>query len=308
MRRRNEFLLLVSVLLAAPLVAQTTARTANAPAKPVVSAPAHKTTPTLQAKSKIKKREAAKKADPEKPVTPPPPPPTPEQMAPAPPQVSYQNGQLTIQSQNSTLADILNAVRRQTGTQMDVPPGAASQRIATRLGPGAPQDVLRSLLNGSKFDYIILGSANTPGGVQRLILTPRTGGPATAPAVSQNPPMQGNAAAPEPESGDEEQPMVEDNPPEPMEPEQGTPEQAQPEQPQPGPGQPIGQPASGISPQPGQPVQPQPGQPIQQAQPNTEQQQDNQGQPQVKTPEQLLQELQRMQQQQQQQQQQQPPQ
>src|SRR5436305_9675084 len=43
------------------------------------------------------------------------------------PQVNYQNNQLTIVAPNSTLADILRAVKKQTGAEIEVP--AAPERV-----------------------------------------------------------------------------------------------------------------------------------------------------------------------------------
>jgi hypothetical protein len=111
-----------------------------------------------------------------------------EQQAPTAPQVSYRNGQLTIDASNSTLSSILRAVQVQTGASMDVPSGAGSERVAMRLGPGQPRDVLHTLLNGSKFDYMILGVAGSPGAIQRVILTPKQAGGATTAQASNAPP------------------------------------------------------------------------------------------------------------------------
>src|SRR5690242_8908758 len=49
------------------------------------------------------------------------PPPTLEQMPASPPEVTFAGGQLTIAASNSTLADILQAVKAKTGAAMDVP-------------------------------------------------------------------------------------------------------------------------------------------------------------------------------------------
>src|SRR5438876_7906355 len=89
-----------------------------------------------------------------------------------PPQVSFQNGQLTIVAQNSTLGDILHAVHRQTGANFDVP-ASATERVVTHLGPGPARDVLASLLNGSHFDYVMVGSPNNPGALDHVILMPK---------------------------------------------------------------------------------------------------------------------------------------
>lgn len=201
-------------------------------------------------------------------ATPPPvpqPPPTPEQMPAVPPRVSMNHGMLSISADNSTLGDILNSVRQQTGATLEVPSSIANERVATNVGPGSPREVLQELLSGSKFDYIIVGTTQDPNAVQRIILSQRTGG-ALNQTFANNQPVnnynQSNYQPPEDvnQSFDEE-PQPEPAPPEP------------PPQPEP------------------QQVMPPNG-----AQPNNNQQQ-------PKTPEQLLHELQMMQQQQQQQQQ-----
>ena len=91
---------------------------------------------------------------------------------------------------NSTLSSILRAVQTQTGATMDVPPGAGSDRVAMQLGPGQPHDVLNTLLNGSKFDYMILGVAGQPGAVQKVILTPKMAWGATTQAANTPQPVR----------------------------------------------------------------------------------------------------------------------
>jgi hypothetical protein len=200
-------------------------------------------------------------------------------MAPVAPQVSYQGGQLTIQSQNATLAQVLRSVQAKTGGSFDIPGSASSDRVVAQLGPGQPREVLAKLLDGSKFNYIILGSPTQPGAVQKLILTPRQNIAGTN--IAQNRPAQPASQEPQPED--------EYTPPEPTPAEDNSANEAQP------PGN--FRPGGFVPNQPGQNVEfpaPQASQP------------DSNGQPQpgAKTPEQLLQELQRLQQQQQQYQQQ----
>jgi hypothetical protein len=67
---------------------------------------------------------------------------------------------------------------------VDIPPGAGSERVVATLGPGKPKDILASLLNGSKFDYVLLGEPNNPGAVQKVILLARSN--STASNTSQN--------------------------------------------------------------------------------------------------------------------------
>jgi hypothetical protein len=120
----------------------------------------------------------------------------PEQMPATPPQVSFNNGQLAINAQNSTLGDILRAVRNQTGATVDVPANA-TERVVGNFGPGPARDVLSSMLNGSHFDYVLLGSATNPDALEHVILIvkastePAAAEPETAsakpPAPAENP-------------------------------------------------------------------------------------------------------------------------
>jgi hypothetical protein len=109
-------------------------------------------------------------------------------MPAAPPKVSYQKGLLTIFAQNSTLGDILRDVHKLTGASIEVPPNA-SERVVTSLGPGAPRDVLASLLNGSSFNYVMVGASADPTSIVSVVLTtkPATGGAQTATNAYQPP-------------------------------------------------------------------------------------------------------------------------
>jgi hypothetical protein len=113
-----------------------------------------------------------------------------EQVPAVPPQVAYSGGQLTIVAQNSTLGDILRAVHAQTGAELDVPSNATERVVAT-LGPGPARDVLATLLNGTHFNYVLLGSAGNPTAVQRVVLTAKTGPETTTASAAPVPPQQG---------------------------------------------------------------------------------------------------------------------
>jgi hypothetical protein len=138
-----------------------------------------------------------------------PPPPTLEQQPPNPPQVSYRNGQLSIDSQNATLSQVLRSVQAQTGASVDIPPGAGSERVSARLGPGQPKDVIANLLNGSKFNYVILGVANNSGGVQKVILMANST-PGGAPIMTQNNGQQ--PPPPQAEPSEDDTPQYEPEP------------------------------------------------------------------------------------------------
>lgn len=168
---------------------------------------------------------------------------------------------------NSTMTSVLSAIRAKTGIEFE---GAqnSSERVVVNLGPAPEGDVLAGIFSGSTFDYVVLGRPDSPGTVQRVILTPKARGGAGA--VAGQPPQQPmqnpQAQAQAQQEGDEDVP----------------PEDAADQEPQ------------------DAPVQPPPVQ-----EPPTAQNQQQNNQP--KTPEQLLEELKQMQLQQQQQQGQPPP-
>ncbi|HXZ33870.1 MAG TPA: hypothetical protein VEH30_16455 [Terriglobales bacterium] len=100
---------------------------------------------------------------------------SPEQMPASPPQVAFSGGILTITANNATLGDILRAVHRQTGAAVDVP-GNATERVVGIFGPGPVRDVMTLLLNGSHFNYVLLGSATDPGALEKVVLISKSTG------------------------------------------------------------------------------------------------------------------------------------
>lgn len=119
------------------------------------------------------------------------------------PQVSYQNGLLTIVAPNSTLADILRSVHKHTSAEIDVP-NSASERVVTRLGPAPAREVMAELLNGSRFNYILLGSAEDANSLVRVVLVPKTSEASAAQSAN-------NAAATSDSSAYAEEPEAQDD-------------------------------------------------------------------------------------------------
>ena len=113
-----------------------------------------------------------------------------EQLPAEPPRVIYGNRQLTVDSRNSTLTDVLKAVCNQIGAELDMPPGAADERVAVHLS-GSARQTISALLYGSSLNYIIMGSPENPDGVQKVILTKLL----PAPGVSEQQPVAANAPA-----------------------------------------------------------------------------------------------------------------
>src|ERR1017187_2979053 len=118
---------------------------------PTVAATTPKATAATPVATRRKTHPNSKKPEPVTEVPQPPPPPaTLEQMPPMAPEVSYRGGQLAINSQNSTLSQVLKSVQAQTGAVIEMPASASNERVVAQLGPGQPRDVINALLNGSK--------------------------------------------------------------------------------------------------------------------------------------------------------------
>jgi len=254
---------------------------------------AAKPAPPIRHKPKvIKQAQTAKPADPPRPV---PIPQMPLEQLPAQaPRVTYRNGQLTIDAQNATLGDVLTAVRRQTGAQIDVPPGGGSERVVVHLA-GPARSVLSSLLDGSNLGYIIVGVPESPDKVAKVILSVlEKQASATAPGNSP-----GTSAAPDADpadSPDDGPPDAEVSEPPPAPPQPEPPRQTGANDTTPG-QQPSNPYQGGTQNRSGRPVQAPPG-----VFPSPD---PSQNPPPTRTPEQMLQDLQQMRQLQQQQQQQQ---
>ena len=187
-RRTLGFALLLTAGLCLPALES---RAQSAPPK---NAPAAVATPAPKPNAHPRRKKAA--PEPPAPQVPEPPP-TLEQSPPTPAQVTYNNGQLTIIAQNATLSQVLRSVQSLTGASIDMPAGTSNERVVGQLGPGQPRDVLNALLNGTKFNYIILGVTGDPGAVQKVILT-------TLKLASAVNTAQNNAVPPPEESQEEE--------------------------------------------------------------------------------------------------------
>lgn len=105
---------------------------------------------------------------------------TPAPTAKPPLQVSFHDGLLSISSNKATLSEILYAVHQRTGAEIAIPAGAEQEKVMAELGPAPAAEVLAHLLNGSKFNFLILSSSTDPRTPDQVILSPRAEGPITA--------------------------------------------------------------------------------------------------------------------------------
>ena len=101
------------------------------------------------------------------------PPLAPEQRPAETPNVTYADGKLQVIAKNATLADILKTIATRTGAAIEVPE-SANERVATQLGPGPARDVIAALLNGSHYNYVMVGTEADSAQIARVILTLKT--------------------------------------------------------------------------------------------------------------------------------------
>jgi hypothetical protein len=102
-------------------------------------------------------------------------------------EVTFRNGLLAIKSNKASLSEIMFAVHQRTGAEVSVAAGAEQEQVAADIAPGPAPEVLARLLNGSKFNFLILSSATDPHGLDRVILSSKAEG-----GVMPLPPMQSN--------------------------------------------------------------------------------------------------------------------
>jgi len=131
-----------------------------------------------------------------------------EAAAKPPLQVTYQNGLLAISANKATLSEVLYAIQQRTGADISIAAGAEQERVVAEIEPAPAPEVLGRLLNGSKFNYLILSAADDPGKLDKVILSTRYDGIfPTSPSV-QAPPVQ----AQNEDGADEEPPIAQNQP------------------------------------------------------------------------------------------------
>ena len=118
--------------------------------------------------------------------------------------VTFRNGLLGIRANMVALSQVLLAVQQRTGAEVSMAPGAEQETIVTDIAPAPAPEVLARLLNGSRFNFLILSATNDPAKLDRVILSTRAEGavmPLPQMAVQnvdpQSDPMTA-AAAPQP--------------------------------------------------------------------------------------------------------------
>jgi hypothetical protein len=87
--------------------------------------------------------------------------------------VTYENDQLTIKAKNAPLSEVLRAVCKQIGAELDAQTDAREPVLGI-LGPGPVKDVLVSLLSDAHLNYVIKRAADNPNVIVSINISPET--------------------------------------------------------------------------------------------------------------------------------------
>jgi hypothetical protein len=129
---------------------------------------------------------------------------------PAQPSVTWNSQGLHVEATNSSLRAILNQISTETGAKIEGLNG--DERVFGEYGPGQARDVLSQLLQGSAYNFLVLGNTD---GALKVVLSGRNGGPPrpAAPDRNANRPMpQDN----QPDDDQMQEPEPDQEPPQPM--------------------------------------------------------------------------------------------
>jgi AMIN domain-containing protein len=160
------------------------------------------------------------------------PPPPPKKV-----EIKLQDDKMSLVSNKASLAEVLNEVHAQLNADIPIPAGAEQELVAVVLGPGTQREVISKLLEGSRYNFIIVGTDQDANKVERVILSPKTPGGVVAGAGGsmedtvpvaqmQTPPQRSTGAPPPPPPPvtEDEQPQGDSNPPPDTTPQPGDPQ------------------------------------------------------------------------------------
>jgi hypothetical protein len=123
---------------------------------------------------------------------------------------------LGVRSNKATLSEVLYAIQQRTGADIAIAAGAEQEKVVTEIDPAPAPEVLARLLNGSRFNFLILSAPDDPGRLDRVILTTRLEGNfAPPPMPAQNEPAAAEDATPVPAPPDNAAAPVQPPPPRP---------------------------------------------------------------------------------------------
>lgn len=87
--------------------------------------------------------------------------------------VEFRDGKLSIWADKATLASVLYEIQRHTGAEVSIPPSASQEKIVADIPPSPAREAIAALLDGSNFDFILVGSDKNSQALHSIILTTR---------------------------------------------------------------------------------------------------------------------------------------
>ena len=103
------------------------------------------------------------------------------------PLVTYRDGKLSIHAEGVTLQDTLRSVVDKTGARLDVQGVSLQEPVFVDLAPGPAREVVRELLEGSRFNYILTSPAGDASGLELVAISSRDqSAPSRATEVAQS--------------------------------------------------------------------------------------------------------------------------
>lgn len=105
--------------------------------------------------------------------------------------VEYVSGQLTVVAEKAPLSSVLKLIAARTGAVVDLAPELQNELVVARLGPDSVRDVLSRLLDSPRIDYIVFGTGDEAGSLQRIVVrTRRSFGQVAMAAIRRPQPRQ----------------------------------------------------------------------------------------------------------------------
>lgn len=101
-----------------------------------------------------------------------------------PPVAQNAGGQLVIHANGQDFASVLRAIGTASGIDIEMPAENAADPVFMNMGPVSTKEAIVALMDGTKYNYVIMGSRSDPGVVTRLILSGRSSAPVGAPLVA----------------------------------------------------------------------------------------------------------------------------
>lgn len=126
--------------------------------------------------------------------------------------VDFRDGQLSVVADDAELGKVLHQIGDKTGASVEVAPEVTGERVIAHLGPGPAAEIVATLLNSPRLDFILMGSEDE-NSIKRLIVRRKASFakelPQLRPATPTVAEPEPSASEPQPETPVADQPSPE---------------------------------------------------------------------------------------------------